>query len=448
MAPVPDTDRSSSILKSYLSTTLKRAPASASISEAATTVVRKTRELISRDDQPLPDYSSGVTPPDKIDNKAFFALFALIGVGIVITGIWFFFWAKNGGIYFTDHDWEDYKSTVLRRKGPNGTTLSGATESTDLGGGSIYHSETRSIWGRKKKAKQFKDFDEEGSSLSGSQVTNEMTEVPYRDDATVPSSRGEKKKKKAKKSRKDPNIEEEVDISVQEAMRAYRNEKPARVGGINKESEASSWDGSNTHGSEVSSDLLSNRQVTPTTTPTKSRKEKKDNRSSRTPGIRKVMPSTIERPNNQWSRSVADNSTTLHEEEEPGQDLRSETSKPQENGRPARRDFSFRVGDDSVVDPEESRRRSKANAESRRSERRARRESRSPTKRLPPPITESEVGTFVSGESSDLGTKSYHHVIPGLSSTVGSDYAEEKRKRRGGGGYRRERNSIDDDELD
>ncbi|KAJ8119959.1 hypothetical protein ONZ43_g3206 [Nemania bipapillata] len=99
--------------------------------------------LLSRDDQttnsnPQPDPSIGVTEPKDINNTFIFVLFGLIGVAFVITGIWFFFWAKNGGFYFKENDWEDYKSTVLRRKGPNGTILSNATPSTDLGGGSVY----------------------------------------------------------------------------------------------------------------------------------------------------------------------------------------------------------------------------------------------------------------------------------------------------------------------
>lgn len=77
----------------------------------------------------------GTISPEDIPNTLIFIVFGLIGAGFVCTAIWFFFRAKNGGFVFQEGDWEDYKSTVLRRKGPNGTTLSGASESTDLGGG-------------------------------------------------------------------------------------------------------------------------------------------------------------------------------------------------------------------------------------------------------------------------------------------------------------------------
>ncbi|KAI9792150.1 MAG: hypothetical protein M1816_002690 [Peltula sp. TS41687] len=81
---------------------------------------------------------SGSIDPTTVNNKAMFVLFGFLGAGLVITGIWFFFWAKNGGFYFKKGDWEDYKSTVLRRKGKDGKTLSNATKSTELGGGSVH----------------------------------------------------------------------------------------------------------------------------------------------------------------------------------------------------------------------------------------------------------------------------------------------------------------------
>ncbi|KAH4794668.1 hypothetical protein HBH62_013870, partial [Parastagonospora nodorum] len=84
--------------------------------------------------------SAGAKDPNDLKGPGFQALFALIGVGMTLTAIWFFFWAKNGGFKFRGKDdWEDYKSTVLRRKGPDGKTLSNATKSTRLGGGSVVH---------------------------------------------------------------------------------------------------------------------------------------------------------------------------------------------------------------------------------------------------------------------------------------------------------------------
>ena len=94
--------------------------------------------LTKRDPGPS-EYAAGARPPTDFNNKGFQALFAIIAMGMVLAGLWFFFWAKNGGFHFREGDWEDYKSTVLRRKGPDGKTLSNATKSTRLGGGSVVH---------------------------------------------------------------------------------------------------------------------------------------------------------------------------------------------------------------------------------------------------------------------------------------------------------------------
>ncbi|KAI4132789.1 MAG: hypothetical protein LQ338_000493 [Usnochroma carphineum] len=152
------------------------------------------------DDQHL-KHGSGAFDPQTINNRGFFALFALLGAAMVLASIWFFFWAKNGGFHFKEGDWEEYKSTVLRRKGPNGTTLSGATKTTDLGGGSIVADGSRDG-----------DFDD----------------VPINEKA------GKKKAKKAKKTapRGSKNNHDED-------VRAYRHEKPARVGGLNRAPDAS-----------------------------------------------------------------------------------------------------------------------------------------------------------------------------------------------------------------
>ena len=66
--------------------------------------------LLARSATQTNDPSRGVLDPHDISNVGFFVLFALIGLGFVITGIWFFFWAKNGGFHFKENDWDDYKS--------------------------------------------------------------------------------------------------------------------------------------------------------------------------------------------------------------------------------------------------------------------------------------------------------------------------------------------------
>lgn len=360
--------------------------------------------LLARDDASTSnvDPSHGVIDPHNINNNAMFALFAIIGVAFVVVGIWFFFWAKNGGFYFKEDDWDDYKSTVLRRTGPNGTILSNATKSTKLGGGSIYKDVDDGATEYTGGLTQMSG--DTGSTLSG--ITAGPSDIGAREKRAMKKERRrqdkerrerEKEKKKDRKSRKVGEdgalVDEMAEAEAKDAMRQYRHERAARVGGLNKESEGSQWDGStNPSESTAGSTLLSDRQSTPTSTP--------DKKSSA--GIRKVY-------------SVADRNAAREQER-----IRAEARRLQEKGRAASRpgrDFSFRRGD-SIVEESVGR--------SARSE-----------------VTSSSY-LIAEEEESDLGTKSYHHVIPGISSNSQAggtdvvDYADERRKRRGNG-YRRER---------
>jgi hypothetical protein len=391
--------------------------------------------LLARDEAPnRPDPEAGIIHPEQFNQKFLFILFGLIPAAFVIVGIWFFFWAKNGGFYFKENDWDDYKTTVMRRKGPNGTTLSGATTETDLGGGSVYKdvddgstedattvvSGTTGITGitggvsdyagreKRRKKREQKERDKE-----------KRREEKRREKEELKRS---KERKRARKVAEDGGvIDEDAEAEAEQYLRNYRHEKPARVGGINKESDSSQWDGStnpteSSRGgyteSTVTSELITNRERTPTSTPEKPKKSS---------GIRKVYSTADKRDSREAER------------------IRAEAKKLQERGRAAaassaagassshRRNFSWqqnnRVEEDTPMAPS----------------------SYGPSEdvesRIPGSWAESEVG-------SEVGTKSYRHVIPGLSdSGAGSsvagtdvrDYAEEKRKRRGGAGYRRER---------
>jgi hypothetical protein len=164
--------------------------------------------------------AAGSLPPEAFNMKGIQALFALIGASFVIGGIWFFFWAKNGGFQWRKGDWEDYKSTVLRRKGPNGTTLSNATKSTRLGGGSVV-----------------------GDGYSDGTIGETMTELSS--EAPIISEKRKAKEQKGsekKESAKEKKIREEKEAEweggADNDVRAYRHERPARVGGINRDSDA------------------------------------------------------------------------------------------------------------------------------------------------------------------------------------------------------------------
>lgn len=388
--------------------------------------------LLARDDAQnnRPDPEAGIIHPEQFNNKFLFVLFGLLGAAFIIVGIWFFFWAKNGGFYFKEDDWDDYKSTVLRRKGPNGTTLSGATTETDLGGGSVYKdvddgstedtttvvSGTTGITGgvsdyagreKKRRRREQKERDREKRREEKRREKEEL-------------KRSKERKRSRKVAEEGGVVDEEAEAEAEQHLRDYRHEKPARVGGINKESDSSQWDGStnpteSSRGgyteSSVTSELMQDRERTPTNTPEKPKKSS---------GIRKVYSTADKRDSREAER------------------IRAEAKKLQERGRAAaassaagasshRRNFSWqqnnRVDEDTPMAP--STYGPSDDVES----------------RIPGSWAESDVG-------SEVGTKSYHHVIPGLSdsgagSSVGGtdvrDYAEEKRKRRGGAGYRRER---------
>jgi hypothetical protein len=410
------------------------------------------------------DPSAGVTNPNDINNTFIFVLFGLIGVAFVLTGIWFFFWAKNGGFYFKENDWEDYKSTVLRRRGPNGTLLSGATESTNLGGGSVYKDvddgRTEYTGGLTEMTGVTHDTSDTVSTLTG--ITAGASDIAGRERRRRAREKKEREheKKKDRKNRERSRrkvgedgvlVDEEAEADAKRNLRAYRHERPARVGGLNKEFEGSEWDGStnpemSTTGSEL---LLSNRQSTPTSTPTKDKERERDHYEKGYESSQQQQQQQQKKKSGGGIRKVystADRTATRENER-----LRSEARRLVEKGRAAgssRRDFSFQRADlrgagSTVLEEEETTTGSVISASER-------------GRFLPPPtVQESDIG-----DGSDLGTKAYRHYIPGISptgsasgsgsvvgssvvgssvvgSSVGTEYADERRRKRAAQRYRR-----------
>ncbi|KAK4104775.1 hypothetical protein N658DRAFT_492868 [Parathielavia hyrcaniae] len=419
--------------------------------------------------------AAGAIQPQEINNNAVFAVFGIIGAAFVVGGIWFFFWAKNGGFYFKKNDWEDYKSTVLRRKGPNGTIYSDATPSTILGGGSVYKdvddgttttgddlttvvSATTGVTGITGGVSDF----------SGREKRRKKREQKEREKERRREEKAREKAERKNKSRRKVDaggviVDEEAEAEAQEQLRNYRHEKAARVGGLNRESESSTWDGSTnpswstaspSHaaestadtGSTVTSELMGNRQRTPTSTPTK-----KDASERTGGGIRKVY-------------STADKNAMRENER-----IRAEARRMQERGRAAasasaasniRRDFSFTRGADETMalrrieeaPPAESVV-SESTTTNDYSERERRARSRSRHRSAAPSEVSHVPGSWVPSEVSSVsegGTKVYthsHHIPVAGSSAAGSSvadfaYTEEKRKKRGGAGARRNRESA------
>ncbi|KAF2485099.1 hypothetical protein BDY17DRAFT_292926 [Neohortaea acidophila] len=207
---------------------LKRAPATTSkATKIATT------------NKPTFVGGAGAASPDAFNNNAILALFALLGAAMVIVAIWFFFWAKNGGFHFREGDWEDYKSTVLRRKGPDGRTLSNATKSTKLGGSTI--AGTQQFKWAKQQAKSVVSYDEKGrKGILGKRGWGKTHSVTYADDFTDYGGGG--------RGRGPKTISDEMsELNVQSPspprrpagyrdrdVQQYKKEKVARVGGLNR----------------------------------------------------------------------------------------------------------------------------------------------------------------------------------------------------------------------
>jgi len=173
---------------------------------------------ILRPRSPPTNAGQGSISPNNINMQGLLALFAIIGASFVLAAIWFFFFAKNGGFVWRKGDWEEYKSTVLRRKGPNGKTLSNATKSTDLGGGSIV--------GR--------DYQDDLTFTEG--TVTDMTET-----VTTVTEEKPKHRRRLKETSKQTLLrkrkEEKWEGAADNDMRAYRHEEPARVGGLNREAD-------------------------------------------------------------------------------------------------------------------------------------------------------------------------------------------------------------------
>ncbi|KAK4561274.1 hypothetical protein LTR86_004591 [Recurvomyces mirabilis] len=214
-------------------------------------LIESSHAIIARDTASTYVPGTGSRPAAAFNNKFFFALFAIIGVIMVLGALWFFFWAKNGGFKYQQGDWDDYKSTVLRRKGPDGKTLSNATKSTKLGYGASTIAGTQHYAWQKQAAKSVVGRDEKGrkgirakrgwakthsvlysddymTETFGTQTVSDMTEVRTEADYADHSKRYR-------------------DRDVQQ----YKKEKPARVGGLNRIADGSNF-GTTIGGSEVS----------------------------------------------------------------------------------------------------------------------------------------------------------------------------------------------------
>lgn len=206
------------------------------LSPLAIRALHLAKSLAKRDDYEIVA-SKGSRPAQDLAGPGFQVLFALIGVGMTLTAIWFFMWAKNGGFKWKKDDWEDYKSTVLRRKGPDGKTLSNVSKSTRLGGGSVVH-------GGSYGAESSVGYtDETGTSADMSEIRD------AEEGKSRHGLRGGDGRRHKKHRRDHTNDYNDPDLD------GYRHEKAARVGGLNRQADGMYTDYSPTEPSDLGSNV-------------------------------------------------------------------------------------------------------------------------------------------------------------------------------------------------
>lgn len=338
-------------------------------------------------------YGQGTIDPHSIKMQGLLALFAIIGAAFALGGIWFFFWAKNGGFHWRKTDWDDYKSTVLRRKGPDGRTLSNATKSTKLGGGSIVD----------------KDYTDDGYTYTDETYTQTASTIMTTDEKP---RRKRNFKEKILRRNRDDHWEGAGDADV----RAYREEKPAQIGGMNREADGTY------HGSDYDSSAPPTHY----------------NRSE----MSEVRDYAYEKPRRsktkQKKRNISGFSFTAGSE-----DVLSQTTEEHSLRDPASR----RDRDREREARRENRRREKRSAaassvpsvpsapSSRTSSPRKKKETRNMPGHFTEPLDFSSSGTrseyqYSNVGTEDSGTKSYHHPIAGLTKGYRRDDRREGRRSR------------------
>lgn len=409
MAPIWKTH-----LDAYVTSLIRRSP---NLLKRSTIDLNTDGEIILPRSSPL-EMVTGVTPPQNIPNRFVFTIFGLIGAGFVITAFWFFFRAKNGGFdVITKSHWDNYKKSVVARSVRTGQSISNATLSTKLGGGSIYQSEKSSKSNRSKKTKTHSKHVRGGKNrrqldmVEGTILSSDMSEVT-RFTNKFRYERGKRKHKENSIRTDMESIIGDLDHSALDDLIAYRHEKPARVGGLNTESEASTFSDSVVNGSVAASTVPSLEYNSKTAV--------KQSKNIRSGGIRKVV-STSEGHQSVQNSTVASSKSKksyIYDEDR----IKNEAKRLQEKGRSGQhRDFSFQAGDDNTV----------LSSRSNKNQHERRRSQRKPSSKVSESFNEaSEYNSNFVG--SEIGTKTYHHPIPELtaSSVASNDYYEEKRRKR------------------
>ncbi|EGP89010.1 unnamed protein product [Zymoseptoria tritici ST99CH_3D7] len=313
----------------------------------------RSLDLVKRAGPAAPQHGAGVTPPESINNAGFFALFAILGVGMVLAALWFFFWAKNGGFHFQEGDWDDYKSTVLRRKGPDGKTLSNATKSTKLGGGTIAGTQ-RYAW-QKNIAKSVVGRDEKGrKGVLAKRGWGNTHSITYSDDTMTETFATPTVYSEMRDLRSEPDLEagHHSRRYRDRDVRQYKKEKVARVGGLNRVADSSRYDSER---SEIMTESAVSDNSSHPILPKSDRQAEKDRAE------RKAREEAA-RMERRWKREAEAAAAALaresaaprappHKAQSPSKPSPSHAQKNRRDrsGSPKKRDFSYNNGPESEI---------------------------------------------------------------------------------------------------
>ncbi|KAI5258077.1 hypothetical protein E4T42_00702 [Aureobasidium subglaciale] len=209
--------------------------------------IHPSHNLLSRAPATTLTPCAGCLDPSKVNNKIYFSLFALIFLFIVIGSIWFFFHAKHGGFHWQQGDFEDWKSQVLRKRDEFGNTVYSA----------------KSVVERPRKsdrmaAKSVVGWDEKGRkgvvavrgfggshSVYYSDGFTRYTGGDQSDALTSISRNHHNNEKRAAKIRGGytaaPTTTDHSRRYRDRDLRDYKHEKPARVGGMNRSADGTSY---------------------------------------------------------------------------------------------------------------------------------------------------------------------------------------------------------------
>jgi len=267
---------------------------------------------------------------------------------MVLASLWFFFWSKNGGFKWQQGDWDDYKSTVLRKKGPDGRTIYSGSRSTKFSGQSIADKQARwaakSVIARDEKGRKGILAQRGFGGTHSAYYRDNFTD--FGDDRTEAMSEVASHAPRHHKPRPQTGGHHTQRYRDRD-LKQYRHERVARVGGINREADGSRF------GSET---------MTETSSDTYRPKKKKTQRTEETATAEKKARHDAAAMERQWKRDAesiaaeAARERPIELKPTPKSRTPSPTKKPAGARRESRasspqkraRDFSYTQGDDSA----------------------------------------------------------------------------------------------------